>query len=105
MIFTSDATLYMLLGIPKERANEIAKKVRAAFSESRSPAEWVQRLIDEFKISQEDGTIFACGWYAGRYAGVAEVFKVVQRKMDKLEKEEKDKAEKEMMFLPSDGYA
>jgi hypothetical protein len=95
----------VLLGIPKERADEIAKKVRAAFSESTSPAEWVQRLIDEFKISQKEGEIFACGWFAGRYAGVAEVFKVVQWEMDKLEKEEKDKLEKDKMYSPSDGYA
>lgn len=101
---TADATLYALLGIPKERADQIAKKVRAAFSDSESSAEWVRRLIDGFNISQEDGDIFACVWFAGRYAGVAEVFKVVQWEINKLEKEEKDKAEKDKMYPPSDGY-
>ncbi len=100
-----DATLYALLGIPKERAEEIAKEVREAFSESRSPSEWVLRLINDFKISREDGVIFACGWFAGRYAGVAEVFKVVQWEMDKLDKEEKDKTEKDKLYPYSDGYA
>jgi hypothetical protein len=80
--------------------------VRAAFSESGSPTEWIQRLIDEFGISKDDGEIFACAWFAGRYAGVSDVFKVVQMEMDKLEREktEKDKAEKENEELPISGY-
>lgn len=102
---TSDATLYSLLGIPRERADEIAKKVRAAFSDSESSADWIRRLIDEFEIRQEEGVVFACGWFAGRYAGVAEVFKVVQWEMDKLEKEERDKAGKDKTYPPSYGYA
>jgi hypothetical protein len=36
---------------------------------------------------------------------VAEVFKVVQWEMDKLEKEEKDKVETQSKYPPSDGYA
>lgn len=79
--------------------------MRSAFSESGSPAEWVQRLIEDFKISQKEGDVFACGWFAGRYAGVAEVFKVVRWEMDKLEKAEKDKVETQSKYSPSDGYA
>jgi hypothetical protein len=36
---------------------------------------------------------------------VAEVFKVVQWEMDKLEKEEKDKVATQSKYPPSDGYA
>ena len=102
-----DATLYELLGISKKRADEIAKLVRVAFRESKSPAKWIQRLIDDFGVTREDADIFACAWFAGRYAGVSEVFKVAQREMNKLEKEkaEKDKAETWQKYLPADGYA
>jgi hypothetical protein len=63
-----DATLYELLGISKKRADEIiAKLVRVAFRESKSPAEWIQRLIDDFGVTREDADIFACAWFAGRY--------------------------------------
>jgi hypothetical protein len=105
VVLKVDATLYELLGISKERANEIAKKVREAFSESESPAEWVMKLIDEFNISQEEADIFACAWFAGRYAGVSEVFRVVQWEMDRLEQKEKDKVWKDKKYPPSDGYA
>ncbi len=99
-----DYTLYELLGLSKERADEIAKKVRTAFSESKSPEEWVKRLIDEFNITPEKAEAFACGWFAGRYAGVSEVFKVVQKEMDKIEKDKAEKAEKESQCC-MDGYA
>jgi len=107
-----DATLYELLGISKKRADEIAKLVRVAFRESKSPAEWIQRLIDDFGVTREDADIFACARFAGRYVGVSEVFKVAQREMNKLEKEkaekdkaETDKAETRQKYLPADGYA
>jgi len=98
----TDATLYEILGISKERADEIAKMVRKSFSKSKSPADWIKEMIDDFGITPETAEIFACGWFAGRYAGVSEVFNVVQKEMDKLEK---DKAEKESKYPQSDGYA
>ena len=104
VVLKVDATLYELLGISKERADEIAKKVREAFSESENPAEWVMRLINEFSISQEEADIFACAWFAGRYAGVSEVFRVVQWEMDRLDQKERDKARKDKTYPPSDGY-
>ena len=97
----ADATIYEILGISKERANEIAKIVRKSFSQSKSPADWIKELIDDFGITPETAEVFACGWFAGRYAGVSEVFNVVQREMDKLDK---DKAEKERKYPQSDGY-
>ncbi len=100
----ADATLYKLLGISKERAEEIAKRVREAFSESKSPEEWVKRLADEFNISPEKAEAFACGWFAGRYAGVSDVFNVVQKEMDKIEKDKAEKAEIESQYC-MDGYA
>ncbi len=100
----ADATLYKLLGISKERAEEIAKRVREAFSESKSPEEWVKRLAEEFDISPEKAEAFACGWFAGRYAGVSDVFNVVQKEMDKIEKDKAEKAEKESQNC-MDGYA
>jgi len=100
----ADATLYKLLGIPKERAEEIAKRVREAFSESKSPEEWVKRLAEEFDIAPEKAEAFACGWFAGRYAGVSDVFNVVQKEMDKIEKDKAEKAEKESQYC-MDGYA
>lgn len=100
----TDYTLYELLGLSKERADEIAKKVRAAFSESRSPEEWVKTLIDEFDIAPEKAEAFACGWFAGRYAGVSEVFKVVQKEVDKIEKDKAEKVERDSKYC-TDGYA
>ncbi len=100
----ADATLSKLLGISKERVEEIAKRVREAFSESKSPEEWVKRLAEEFDIAPEKAEAFACGWFAGRYAGVSEVFKVVQDEMDKIEKDKAEKAEKESQYC-MDGYA
>ena len=97
----ADASLYEILGLSKERADEIAKIVRESFSRSKSPADWIKELIDDFGIAPETAEIFACGWFAGRYAGVSEVFNVVQREMDKLEK---DKAEKESRYPQTDGY-
>ena len=100
----ADATLYKLLGISKERAEEIAKRVREAFSESKSPEEWVKRLVDEFDIEPKKAEAFACGWFAGRCAGVSDVFKVVQKEMDKIERDKAEKAEKESQYC-MDGYA
>ncbi len=106
----TDVTLYELLGISKERSDEIAKKVRASFSESKGPAEWIKRLIDEFDIEPETAEIFACGWFAGRYAGVSEVFKAVQREVERMERDQVERAEIEMAKKESrhsqqDGYA
>lgn len=98
----AEDTLYEILGISKERADEIAKIVRKSFSQSKSPADWIKELIEDFGITPETAEVFACGWFAGRYAGVSEVFNVVQREMDRLEK---DKAEKESKYPQSDGYA
>jgi hypothetical protein len=55
----------------------------------------ISRLIDEFDIDQESAEIFACGWFAGKYAGVSEVFNVVQREIDEMEKDQAGRAEKE----------
>lgn len=66
----ANKTLYELLGVSKEQAEEIAKKVRALFSYSKTPDEWIFRLIEEFHIDKENAEIFACGWFAGKYAGV-----------------------------------
>lgn len=96
-----DATLYELLGVSKERAEEIARKVRASFSESEGPDIWIRRLRDEFGINEKNAEIFACGWFAGKYAGVSEVFNVVQRGMDEMEKDRMEKRNISGM----DGYA
>ncbi|MCX6670066.1 MAG: hypothetical protein NTV25_09755 [Methanothrix sp.] len=101
----ADVTLYKLLGVSKEQADEIARRVRASFSESKGPAEWISRLIDEFDIDQESAEIFACGWFAGKYAGVSEVFNVVAREIDEMEKDQAGRAEKENKYPPPDGYA
>jgi hypothetical protein len=98
----ADATLYEILGVSKKRADEIAKIVRESFSKSKDPADFVRRLIEDFGISHENAEVFACGWFAGRYAGVSEVFNIVQREMDKLEK---DKAERESRYSSGEGYA
>jgi hypothetical protein len=100
----ADYTLYEILGISRERAEEIAHRVREAFSESRSPEEWIARLVDEFGITPETAEAFACGWFAGRYAGVSDVFNIVQKEMDKIEKGKAEKAEKESRYC-TDGYA
>lgn len=52
-------TLYELLGIPKERADEVARTVRDVFSESDTPGEWVGRLIEEFGVDRNNADIFA----------------------------------------------
>ena len=97
----SDITLYKLLGISKVRAEEIARVVRESFSKSRDPGEWMKELISQFQIEPEDAEIFACGWFAGRYAGVCEVFKTVSREIDKAEMEN----ENGRQHPPNDGYA
>jgi hypothetical protein len=101
----ADVTLYEMLGISKERAEEVAKRVRASFSESKSPLEWITGLKEEFCIDQKNAEIFACGWFAGKYAGVSEVFNAVQRGIDEMEMNEEKKREKESKYLPPDGYA
>jgi hypothetical protein len=96
----AEVTLYEILGISKERADEIARKVRKAFSESENPRDWMKRLIEESGVAPEQAEIFATGWFAGRYAGVSEVFKAVQREMEKIEKvREKDN------YPHTEGYA
>ena len=47
-------TLYQLLGITKERADEISRMVRASFSESSGPTEWIVRLAEEFQIDRQE---------------------------------------------------
>ena len=101
----ANKTLYELLGISKERADEVAKKVRESFSDSKTPGEWIEQLIEEFHISKECAEIFACGWFAGKYAGVSEIFNVVQKEMDKRELDEAEKRELESRYPPPDGYA
>ena len=88
-------TLYEIFGIPEKRAEVIAKLVRKLFAESASSEEWVQSLIREFGIGPENCEIFACGWFAGRYAGVSEVFAVVQKELDKATGD----------YPPTTGYA
>lgn len=102
----SDVTFYDLLCISKERAEEIARKVRASYSESKSPDEWVKKLIEKFEVTPENAEVFACGWFAGRYAGVSDVFNVVQKEMEKMEKDrrERDRMEK-YGDSGTDGYA
>ncbi|HWQ18921.1 MAG TPA: hypothetical protein VN455_04030 [Methanotrichaceae archaeon] len=95
----SDNTLYELLGIPRGRAEEIARAVRASFSKSKDPSEWMNEMVSQFGIEPDNAEIFACGWFAGRYAGVSEVFKTVSRELDKVEKE------KGCQRPPDDGYA
>lgn len=103
-------TLYELLGIPKERADEVARKVRDAFSESDTPGEWIGRLIEEFGVDGNNADIFACGWFAGKYAGVSEVFSVVQKEIDNIEKDRAEKGDTERNDIEKrhfgqDGYA
>ena len=52
--------LYELLGITKERADEIARKVRDSFAQSDTPEEWIGRLIEEFDVDRSNADIFAC---------------------------------------------
>ncbi len=102
----SDVTLYDLLGMSKERAEEIARRVRASFSKSKSPDEWLKKLIEESEVTPDNAEAFACGWFAGRYAGVSEVFRIVQKEMDKMEKDRGER-NREERYNPSgtDGYA
>jgi hypothetical protein len=96
----SDTTLYELLGISRVRAEEIARAVRASFSKSRDPGEWMMELASQFGIEPDNAEVFACGWFAGRYAGVSEVFGAVSREIDKIEKED----ELGRRHPPNDGY-
>jgi len=99
-------TLYELLGLSRERADEIARMVRASFSESTSPSEWIARLAEEFQIDSEElAEVFACGWFAGKYAGVSEVFQTVQKEIDRKELDLAEKMERQSRHPPPDGYA
>jgi len=98
--------LYELLGITKERADEIARMVRASFSESKGPTEWIVRLAEEFQIEgPELAEAFACGWFAGKYAGVSEVFQTVQKEMDRRETDMAVEKDRQSRYPPPDGYA
>jgi hypothetical protein len=101
----ANVTLYELLGISKERADDVAKRVRASYSESRSPEQWIERLKEEFGIDRDNAEIFACGWFAGKYAGVSEVFNVVAREIDEMKKDQAENVEKRGRYPPQDGYA
>jgi len=101
----ANKTLYELLGVSKERADEIAKKVRESYSESKTPEEWIFLLIEEFHISEENAEVFACGWFAGKYAGASEVFSAVQREIDERAADLAEKREMESQHPPLDGYA
>jgi len=85
------------MGISRERAEEIAGLVRTSFARSKGPGDWIKRLVEEFGIEEKNAEVFACGWFAGRYAGASDVFKAVQREMDKIEDEG--------TYPPMDGYA
>ena len=93
----SNTTLYELLEIPEDRADMIAKLVRKLFYESSNSEEVVHKLIEHFNICPENREIFASGWYAGRYAGIAEVFATVQEELEKM-------AENYPPYPPSVGY-
>jgi hypothetical protein len=97
-------TLYDLLGITRERADEVAKKVKASFSESETPGQWIRELIDEFDIDEDKAEVFACGWFAGKYAGVSEVFNVVQKEVEMMERDRVEKKEMESKYQGLDGY-
>ena len=101
----ADVTLQGMLGISKKQVEEVAKRVRASFSDSKSPSEWISSLKDEFGIDQKNAEIFACGWFAGKYVGVSEVFNAVQRGIDEIEINEELKKETENKHPPPDGYA
>ena len=100
----TNATLFDLLGMDKERAYKVAKRVRASFYESETPVDWIARLTKEFGIDKENAEVFACGWFAGKYAGVSEVFNVVQKEMDVMEKDRMEKKEMESKTQGPDGY-
>jgi hypothetical protein len=100
----TNATLFDLLGMDKERAFKVAKKVRASFHESETPGDWIASLTEEFGIDEENAEVFACGWFAGKYAGVSEVFNTVQKEMDLMEKDRAEKKEMESRTLGLDGY-
>jgi len=98
-------TLYELLGIPRERADEIARKVRDSFAQSATPGEWIEWLVEEFGVKRDNAEIFACGWFAGKYAGVSEVFNVVQKEIDGMEKDRAEKKELDGRHPGQNGYA
>lgn len=100
-----NTTLYELLGVSRERADEIAREVRASFSDSKTPGDWIERLIEEFHISKENAEIFACGWFAGKYAGVSELFNAVQREMEEREQDTAERRAQKSHHPPLDGYA
>jgi hypothetical protein len=101
----ANTTLYELLGISRERADDVSKRVRESFRQSETPAEWIKRLAEEFDINQENAEVFACGWFAGKYAGVSEVFNTVQKEMDKKEIDMALMRERDRKHSQPDGYA
>ncbi len=98
-------TLYELLGIPRERADEIARKVRETFAQSDTPGEWIERLVEEFGVDRDNAEIFACGWFAGKYAGVSEIFNAMQKEIDIMEEDKAEKIEFDGRHPGQDGYA
>lgn len=101
----ASVTLYELLGVSKDRADEIARKVRDSFAQSDTPGEWIERLIEEFGVDRNTADIFACGWFAGKYAGVSEVFNVVQQEIEGMEKDKAEKKELDSRYSGQNGYA
>ncbi len=99
------ATLYEILGLSREQADEIARAVRESFSESNTPEEWISQLAEKFGVDDKNAEIFACGWFAGKYAGVSEVFNRVEKEIDGLERDEAEKKAQKSRYLPLDGYA
>ena len=64
------------------------------------------KLAEEFQIEgPELAEAFACGWFAGKYAGVSEVFQTVQKEMDRRETDMALEKEKQSRYPPPDGYA
>ena len=100
----TNTTLSDLMGINKQRAYEVAKRVRASFSESETLGDWIAGLMEEFGIDEGNVDVFACGWFAGKNAGVTELFNVVQKEMEVMEKDQAEKKEVESKTLGQDGY-
>jgi hypothetical protein len=56
-------------------------------------------------VDKDKAEIFACGWFAGKYAGVSEIFNVVQKEIDSLEKDKAEKRELNSRHPGQNGYA
>jgi hypothetical protein len=57
----AEDTIYDLLGISMERAEEIAGQVRKSFARSKGPGDWIKRLDEKFGIEEMSAEAFACG--------------------------------------------